>query len=332
MMILLFSLALLTSVAALTNDGDPLSDYPHVVISNGLVETSVFIPDPEKGFYRSTRFDWSGMIWQLTYKGHTYFVPRNLSHDPLNNEHGMSLAEEFSIGSNRHIPQGYIEAKPGDTFVKIGCGVLRKPADRPEYFFAYPYEMAHTGKWRVSHGKNWIEFRHKLQDGRGFGYEYTKRMELVRGRPELVIRSSLKNTGSQHILQDHYNHNFFGIDSDSIGPNYRVEFAFEPSPKDGRLPPEGRASLEGNQLIYHQIARPPFLVKCQGFGDDPANGTVRLTNTRTGAGVEIGGDFPLYGLNFWTSPITLCPELFVKIDVAPGKAQQWTRTYRFFAD
>ena len=49
------------------------SDFPKAVLSNGSVQAVVYLPDTEKGYYRSTRFDWSGVVPCLTYKGHTYF-------------------------------------------------------------------------------------------------------------------------------------------------------------------------------------------------------------------------------------------------------------------
>jgi len=309
---------------------DPFALYPHVMLSNDSVEMSVFLPDPDSGFYRSTRFDWSGIVGQLTYAGQTYFVPRNLPHDPLNNEHGMSLAEEFSIGSMKHLPHRYEEALPGETFVKIGCGVLRKPRNETQYGFYHTYEWVDPGSWSTRHGHNWIEFTHQLEDQYGLGYEYVKRMELVEGTSELRIKSSLTNTGTVPILQDHYNHNFFGINEEQPGPAYSVLLAFDPDTLINAKIPQDVAYLTDRQLIYRQPVEKAFLVSLSGYGQLPADGTVVLTHTPTGAGVEISGDFPLYGFNIWTSPRTLCPELFVRIDVKPGETQNWTRTYRFF--
>lgn len=34
-------------------DENLVESYPHAVISNGIVEASVFLPDTEKGFYRA---------------------------------------------------------------------------------------------------------------------------------------------------------------------------------------------------------------------------------------------------------------------------------------
>jgi hypothetical protein len=49
------------------------SDFPKAVLSNGSVQAVVYLPDAQKGYYRSTRFDWSGVVPCLAYKGHTYF-------------------------------------------------------------------------------------------------------------------------------------------------------------------------------------------------------------------------------------------------------------------
>ncbi|MFC1761201.1 sulfatase [Planctomycetota bacterium] len=309
---------------------EQLNQYPHVVLSNGNVEMSVFLPDTEKGYYRSTRFDWSGIVWQLTCNGHSYFVPRHTPHDPEKNGHAMSLVGEFSIGNNELIPQRYPETKAGETFMKVGAGVLRKPADDLEYLFHTNYELVDPGTWTTQHGKNWVKFTHVLSDEHGYAYTYTKHMELIQGSNRLIIRNTLKNTGTQPILEDHYNHNFFTIDSETPGPQYNVKLAFTPDAATNH-PPKETAVLEGNKLVYLQDVPDAFHLKLSGFGTSPTDGRVIIENTHTGAGVDVGGDFPLYGFNLYTSKRAVCPEIFVKIDVTPGETQRWTRTYRFFS-
>ena len=51
------------------------ADYPQATISNGSVTAKLMLPDPEKGSYRGTRFDWSGIIASLTYKQSRIFRP-----------------------------------------------------------------------------------------------------------------------------------------------------------------------------------------------------------------------------------------------------------------
>jgi hypothetical protein len=95
---------------------------PQVEISNGLVKAKVWIPDPEKGYYRGTRFDWAGVISSLKYKGHEYFGVWKGTSEPHNEIVGP--AESFTANDK---VLGYNEAKVGDTFMRIGVGLCEKP-------------------------------------------------------------------------------------------------------------------------------------------------------------------------------------------------------------
>ncbi len=48
-------------------------NFPRADISNGLIQARLYLPDSKQGYYRGTRFDWSGVIASLRYKGHQYF-------------------------------------------------------------------------------------------------------------------------------------------------------------------------------------------------------------------------------------------------------------------
>ena len=71
------------------------ADFPKAVLSNGLVKAVVYLPDSTRGYYRATRFDWSGVIGCLSAKGHTYFGPWFPRYDPLVNDSISGPAEEF---------------------------------------------------------------------------------------------------------------------------------------------------------------------------------------------------------------------------------------------
>ena len=53
-----------------------------IQISNGIIEATIHPPDPVHGFYRGTRFDWSGVIGSLKYAGHDYYGPWFTKTDP----------------------------------------------------------------------------------------------------------------------------------------------------------------------------------------------------------------------------------------------------------
>ncbi len=134
---------------------------PKAEISNGQIRAVLYLPDAQTGFYRSTRFDWSGVIASLKYRGHEYYGPwfhkvDGKVHDFEYDDSGVVAsplsasvgpAEEYQTDGKA---LGYDEAKGGGTFVKIGVGVLRKPLNETKYDHYKQYEIADSGKWTVN--------------------------------------------------------------------------------------------------------------------------------------------------------------------------------------
>jgi hypothetical protein len=51
------------------------ADPPSAEITNGQIKAKVCLPDQQNGFYHSTRFDWSGIVCHMEYKGHVFYTP-----------------------------------------------------------------------------------------------------------------------------------------------------------------------------------------------------------------------------------------------------------------
>ena len=94
-------------------DGD--AGYPAARISNSQVSMDFYLPDPEKGYYRGTRFDWSGIVSSTRYKGHEYFGEWKEGHDPFNHDDICGPVEAFQT---RGAGLGYHEAAPGGEFIR----------------------------------------------------------------------------------------------------------------------------------------------------------------------------------------------------------------------
>src|SRR6201996_5679967 len=184
----------LTSSLPLAAQGDTA---PQTRIENSSIKALVYLPDATNGFYRGTRFDWSGVVGDLEYAGHRFYGPWFTKTDPDVHDfvyQGDDIVaspcsaitgpvEEFGV-------LGYDEAKPGGSFLKIGVGILRKPDDAP-YTQYRLYEIVNGGKWSVSKSAHGVEFTQELQDSAtGYGYVYHKRLSLVPGKPEMSIGHS----------------------------------------------------------------------------------------------------------------------------------------------
>ena len=308
----------------------PHADHPKASLTNGDINAVVFLPDPAKGYYRSTRFDWAGVIPCLSYKGHTYWGEWFHTYDPLVNDSITGPVEEFRSEDGA---LGYAAAKPGERFVKVGVGTLRKLEDKP-YKFGTAYPLVDTGKWTVKTSKRSIRFQQTLQSPIGFAYLYTKTVRLDKHGAVLSLEHELKNTGSKAIVTDVYDHDFFMLDAQPTGPGMTVRFRFNPASKpspDNSFDP-WMAKMTGNEIGYLKELQTGQTVSTYiaGYSDKASDYDITVENANTGAGVEQTSGSPIAKFYLWSIRSTISPEAYIHLDVPPGKTQSWQIHYRFF--
>ncbi|HEY0246021.1 MAG TPA: hypothetical protein VGC01_10700 [Mucilaginibacter sp.] len=301
----------------------PFNDPPQSAISNGLISATLYLPDANNGYYQATRFDWSGIIASLEYKGHNFYGQWFEKYAPKTNDAVTGPVESFT-------PIGYDDAKPGGTFVDIGIGVLRKPVENKYSSFKL-YEMVDGGKWTIKTEKDRVQFTQELHDSTGYAYIYTKTVRLVKGKPALVLEHSLKNVGKKAIETDVFDHNFPVIDKQPTGPEMKIAFPFQ-------VTAEGKgwgvlAKTNGNEINFiRELAKGEqvYSAALQGFGPTAKDYDFKIENHKTGAGIRITSDQPLEKLVYWAITTTACPEPYIKINVAPGKEMKWNINYEYY--
>ena len=288
-------------------------------ITNGLITAKLNLPDLENGYYRGSRFDWSGVMPELKYEGHDYFGQWFRDYDPKINDAICGPVEEF-------MPIGYDEASAGGEFLRIGIGGLRKPEENTFQRFGY-YEFSNPGKWKIKKAKDYVVFTHQIKDVVGYGYDYQKTVRLVKGKPQMILAHQLKNTGKKTIETEVYNHNFFMIDQQQIDSGVVVKFVFPLSVTNTNP----AVKVEGQQIEY--ISPPRWSVMfddLQGHSKSVKDYDFRIENRISGAGVRITCDRPLHKLVYWSSTTTQCPEPYLSINIQPGESFTWTITYDFY--
>ena len=315
MRIWLIVLAMLSQLAA--------PQFPQAELSNSSIRATLYLPDAQQGYYRGTRFDWSGAIASLKWNGHEYFGPWFDRHDPKIHDAITGPVEEFLTGD---AGLGYAEAKPGESFVRIGVGAVRKP-DEPAYRRFATYEIVDPGEWTVRKGSNRIEFVHELRGTAGYAYVYRKTLRLI--KDSLVLEHRLKNTGRKPIATSVYNHNFFTLDRQPTGPDIVVRFPFDPRAARAL---NGLAEVRGKELVFLKefVKGQTVFTEVEGFGATAKDYDFRIEHRQSGAGVRITGDRPLSKLLFWSAGLTVCPEPYIDASVEPGKESSWRITYQFY--
>ncbi|PSR53181.1 hypothetical protein AHMF7605_06375 [Adhaeribacter arboris] len=302
-----------------------VADFPAAEIKNESIKAKLYLPDAQRGYYQGTRFDWSGVIPSLEFQGHQYFGQWFEKYDPKVHESVMGPTEEFMV-------VGYDEAKPGDTFLKIGVGSLRK-LDAAQYFFAKYYDIVDPGKRTVKTKSDRVEFTHELKDAAGYSYIYRKVVRLVKGKPQLVLEHSLRNTGQKAIATSVYNHNFFTIDNEPTGPGIEVKFPFNVQPAGSTRGFGDMVLADDSKITYtRQLNKGEqvFSSSLEGFGTSARDYDFRIENRKTGAGVRITSDQAIQKIVYWACSTTSCPEPYIAINVAPGQEVKWQINYDFY--
>jgi hypothetical protein len=313
------------------------ADFPTSEITNGQIQALVYLPDAKNGYYRATRFDWSGVLYSLRYKGHEYYGPWFQKTDPTVHDfvyQGPDIVASpctAIVGPvDEFAPLGWEQAKAGGIFVKIGVGVLRKP-DESKYDNYRLYEIVDSGKWMTKKGRESIEFTQEVTDSSsGYGYIYRKVVRLVNGRPEMLLEHSLTNTGTRAIRTSVYNHNFLVLDGQPPGPGLVITVPFQI--QTGRPPDKKLAEIRGNQIVYLKTLEKQEVAttSLRGFSDSPKDNEIRVEDSRIGAGMKITADRPLASASLWSIRTVMAMEPFVSLAIEPTKEFSWKSTYNYY--
>jgi hypothetical protein len=313
---------------------------PEATISNGLIEAKIYLPDAKHGYYRGTRFDWSGVVYSLKYKGHDFYGPWyqevrpevvDFIYDGAKVVTGAAssipgpVEEHFTGGT----ALGFEDARAGGTFIKIGVGILRRTDEKP-YNHYTPYPVVDPGKWSVRKRADSIDFIQTLKSPDGYGYVYTKTLRLAPGAARMTIEHKLKNTGTRLIETDTYNHNFLVVDGQGPKPGDKVTAAFNlktPAPLENDL-----AVIDAKSLIYKKPVEDKNRVftMLEGYSKDAKDFdfTVEKAN---GTGFHVTANRPVTKAMLWSIRSVMSIEPYVSIQVEPGKETAWTLTYDYFA-
>ena len=276
----------------------------------------------QKSPFHGPRFEWSGMVWQITLDGRHTFCRVPASPNAIND--GVGLAEEAAE------PLGFDEAGEGGEFVRLGIGVLRKHNNEP-YGFWKPYPIVDAPSFDVACTPRSVTHTQVLRGPRGWAYRYSKTVALADDKPALTITHELENIGAKPITTSQYNHNFMIIDKHAVGPGYSACFGFKPA-ADGDSDLRGIVEFADTCIGYRNaFDGKPLFVAIKGFASVIEHNRIIVQHQQSDTGVGIAGDFPLAKLHFFTTPEMICPEPFVAINVEPGEKQQWTRIYTFRA-
>lgn len=309
---------------------------PQVELHNRALRMRVYLPDAQKGFYTGVRFDWSGVVGDLQLAGQHLYRPWFIAVDPQvrdfvydaggvvagANSAATGPVEEFQTAF------GYDTAKVGDTFLKVGVGVLRKVEDRP-YRFDTRAELVDGGRWTHTETADSITFTQVLgKPGDRYAYVYTKVLRLGAGA-SFTIEHRLQNVGTVALTTPLYDHNFLTVDRGTVHSGTTVTVPYTLAPRG--LVDAAQVSVEGHRATYradlHGQDKATFGL--QGFGSAASDYDFTVADPLSGVTVRVQGDRPLVDASVWSIAPVLAVEPFITINAQPGGEFRWTYTYSY---
>ncbi len=321
-----------------------MNAQPAIVIRSDQLRVEIASPGT---VYRRTRFDWSGIVTQVTLDGkHTFCTVEDP--DPKKGTGGIGLCGEF--GNEQAI--GYAEALPGELFPKPGIGLLRK-VDVEPYKFMRDYEIIEPFPIQVETAADRVSFSVQPVACRGYAFRTTKTLRVVGNRLELV--ESIENVGEKALHTEEYLHNFIAIDEHPLGPEYLLQFLNTWQPLEiaeayrpllpGLLKKLPRFALElllkqfmdnrilvvkDNEVTLRSKPRKAFYGRTAGLAASE-QAQWQISHLPSRVLLREYTDFTPWRVVIWGTAHVISAEVFVDLQVAPGEKRSWTRRFEFGA-
>ena len=237
------------------------------------------------------------------------------------NRHGEQLTSEGSGLCCQFMPISPEEAVSGKPTLLpgVGIGIYKTPNAAQDRLDAH--ERFDT---RISHGRDYAIFETQTPTVNGFSYFETREIKL--SGSEIIEKVTFANTGEKEIHTQEYCHNFLSLTGEEISPEYILEFPAAVAPKDFRS--NAMVYADGQfTFLYHPDRACYFDEKVHINNCDEYGWFMRTKTGRAYCYEKV--DFTPARVSVWSDYYTLCPELFVAIDLKPGEMTTWQRTWGF---
>jgi len=277
----------------------------------------VLIEEPDEG-YRGTRFDWTGKVVQLWWKG-IPFCTAELPHDG-SDQIGCGFFNEFGMTDTI----GYQACRVGGYFSKIGVGWLQKETNAPyDFFHTYrlkPFEFSEVRE------EDSVTY-HCLNKEFDSAFFLEKKITLT--EDGFVIDYLLENIGNQTIETSEYVHNFLAPGGNPISSSTKLTFGAkikEASFIKG-LNPDNTLSYAKNTIRWKKQPKADFFFeKIAVPQGNQVNWT--LINEKLSLGICESVDFKPSKINLWGRGHVVSPEIFKQIKLLPGDTERWKREFK----
>lgn len=308
----------LTLLCACNLSPEKENQLKFMILKNDHLEIQIDLPLEN---YNFTRFDWTGKITSVKFKGKPVSGVE-IAGLTDGQKSGKGFYNEFGID----MAVGYQEISEGEWFHKIGVGLLKK--EGKNYDFRVNYKVR-PAEFTVKTDSGKVTMTCESKNVNGYSYVLTKEIRLL--DDGFTIQYALFNSGEKNIQTNEYNHNFIGIDNELTGNDYVLKFPFQLNPElfGETVNPENKVEIGENEITFNATPNDQFFFSTLA-GNEPVDAFWELRNTKNKIGISETGDFKTSKVNLWGWKHVISPELFFDVNVRAGETVKWSRTYRIF--
>ena len=281
-------------------------------LDNETIKARILYPNGVK--YDRTRWCHAGFIQDVWCKGIRFSEYERSQHGEQLTSEGSGLCCQFMPISPEESMPGKLTLLPG-----VGAGIYKTPNEAKDRL-----DIHERLDIKVSYTADHAVFETQTPAVDGFSYSETREIRLVGS--EIIEKVTFTNAGEREIHTQEVCHNFLSLAGEEVSPDYTLEVPVV-------VVPEG---FQSNSMIYKDghftFLRHPEKT-C--FFDDKINvkkcdNYAWIMKSKTGkAFCYEKVDFIPARVSVWSDYYTLCPEIFVAIDLAPGETTSWQRTWGF---
>lgn len=292
------------------NTFKPSTDFFY--LDNGMIKVRILYPNGVK--YDRSRWCHTGFIQDVWCNGTRFSeYERNRHGEQLTSE-GSGLCCQFSSISADEENPGKLTLLPG-----VGAGIYRAPNEAKDRL-----DIKEHFDIKVSYTADCAVFETQTPKVDGFAYSEVREVKLIGS--EITEKVTFTNTGEREIHTQEYCHNFLSLAGEEISPDYTLEFPAAAPPEDFRS--NAMIYKDGHFTFSHYPDKACYFDASNNIKSCDEYFWIMKTKKSNASCYEKVSFIPSR-VSVWSDYYTLCPEIFVAIDLAPGETTSWQRTWGF---
>ncbi len=288
---------------------------PFFYLDNGIIKVRILYPNGVK--YDRSRWCHTGFIQDVWCKGIRFSEYERSRPGDQHTSEGSGLCCQFMPIAPEEATPGKYTLIPG-----VGSGIYQKPNPEQDRL-----DIQNYLETKVSHTTDSAVF--ETQSPVIEGYSYYEKREVKLCGNEIIEKVTFTNTGEKEIHTQEMCHNFLSLGGEEISPDYILNFPCAVVSDDFRS--NAMIYKDGNFTFLYHPDKPCYfddktnLKACDEYG--------WIMKSKTNKAFCYGKiDVAPVRVSVWNDYYTLCPEMYIAIDLKPGETTSWQRTWGFSLD